>query len=353
MMNFKTFPFVLALATAAVTAVGCAASAPGDPGSDMPGGPGSDGSGTDDAPKPLDLTGTYAVSSTFDIASNMPGTVGDVTNQFIDATDSPDDPTLWIVDLILAQLPNGTVKTLAQNAEPFVVGYLNDEILQLAPDFVTTIKLVGNDFGDMTKHFGLVSTLQVSKTGTNYSSIHTITGAHFKIDTVESDYAFADYGMDNVTVPNVGVTVDATGKVEIASHAVPLSYGKILRIGLDAAIIPLIDPNAANLDDLLHDLVDCQAVGQAISDAVGFGSAGTYETACNAGLSAGAKLIYNKIEAIDGSALNFQLAGTAKAFDKNADGKVDSLATGKWDGTLSYASTPAPLSTATFTGSRM
>jgi len=32
---------------------------------------------------------------------------------------------------------------------------------------------------------------------------------------------------------------------------------------------------------------------------------------------------------------------------------MDTIQTGKWAGTLSYAGTPAPLSTATFVGTRM
>ncbi len=63
--------------------------------------------------------------------------------------------------------------------------------------------------------------------------------------------------------------------------------------------------------------------------------------------------ISDKIAAIDSSALEFDLTGTAKAVDTNHDYQADALQTGKWTGTLSYAGTPAPLATATFTGARM
>src|ERR1041384_2537822 len=88
---------VLALALGATT--GCSS----DP-SGMGEGPGG-GGGSDDHPKPLDPTGTYTMHSTFDLATNMPGTAGTVVNTIIAATDDKADPTLWILDQLIAQLP--------------------------------------------------------------------------------------------------------------------------------------------------------------------------------------------------------------------------------------------------------
>jgi hypothetical protein len=234
-----------------------------------------------------------------------------------------------------------------------VAGYLNDRLLSIAPDFVTTMVQVGNDFGDMAKHFGLNETFEVAKSGTGYNSTNTVLGAHFKLDTVETDIAFVDYQIPNVVAPNVGVTMDTYGKLTVADHKLPLSYGKILRVGLDVVIIPMIDPTAHNLGELLTHKVDCQAVGANIAAAIGFGGASTYATACTAGLQFGANAIYQKIGAIDSSALEFGLTGVAKGVDTNNDGKLDKIQTGAWAGTLSYAGTPAPLAAATFNGARM
>ena len=118
---------------------------------------------------------------------------------------------------------------------------------------------------------------------------------HFKIDNVETDITFADYSdRERRRRTTSASTLDATGKLDIAEHKLPLSYGKVLRLGLDEVIIPALDPNATNLNELLADLVNCQAVGQAINDALaqqfGFGGgAGTWQTACTAGLSFGAQ----------------------------------------------------------------
>ena len=351
MMTSKNLSILLALAMGASAAAGCAADAT-DPGGDDGGG-GGGGGGGGDVTKATDPTGTFSMRSTFDLATNMPGKVGDVTNTIIAMTDDATDPANWILEQIIAKLPSGTVKTLLNSARPFVAGYLNDQLLNYAPDFVDTMIQVGHDFGAIAKNFGTNEQLMISGSAGAYTSTHTVLGAHFKIDSVESDLAFADYQVANVVVPGVGVTLDATGKLGIADHKVPLTYGKVLKIGLDGMIIPMIDANAHNLAQLLADKVDCVAVGNLIASQIGGFGAGALSTACSAGLVLGAGVVYSKIDAIDGSALEFQMTGSAKALDKNGDKKIDSIATGQWAGNLSYAGTPAPLAAATFFGERM
>jgi hypothetical protein len=357
MKTFKNLSFVLALALGAV-ATGCASDSPDDGGDGGGGGGGGDGSGEDDAPRPLDPTGNYQMVSTFDIATNAPGKVGEVTNAFIAMTDGAADPAEWIIEQIIAKTTNSTLKSILTQAKPFVAGYLNDRLLQIAPDFVDTIIQVGNDFGQMAKNFGLNETLDVAGGNGAFTANVTALGVHFKVDTIESDILFADHSLANISAANVTLGLDATGKLDIGEHKLPLSYGKVLRIGLDDVIIPAVNPTATNLQTLLTGLVNCQAVGQAINDALvsqlGFGGgASTWATACTAGLAYGATTLYSKIDAIDSSALEFGLTGVAKAVDANKDSKVDTIQTGKWTGTLSYSGTPAPLSAATFTGSRM
>ena len=330
----------------AASLVGCAADAPAGSGDDT-----MDPGGNDVPPQevPLSPQGKFAITSDFDIATNMPGTVGAVTNGFIDATDGPDDPTRYIVDLLCNQL-SGSAKSVCQGASAGLAGYLNDRLLEVAPDFVTKIIDVGNKFGQVAKHFGTLDTLEIDATG---KTIHTMTGVHFKIDTTELDFAFTDYGMTNTKVDGVTTTLDKLGKLSVSDHKMPVSYGKLLKLALNEMIIPMIDPSATDLKGLLVNAVDCQAIGQHAYDYLGFLSPSTFQSACTAGLSAASGFIYSQIDKIDGSALEFGIAGTAKGLDTNKDGKMDKIQTGKWGGTLSYAGTPAPLATATFFGAAM
>jgi hypothetical protein len=364
MKTTNSLALVLAIALGSAAA-GCSAEPSnmegdhGGEGGDSRSGSGSGGGGGDDPPKPLDATGKYAMHSTFDLATNMPGTAGTVVNALIAATDDSDDPTRWVVDQVIAQLPDGSVKSALNLAKSFVVGYLNQRLLDFAPDFVSTMVQVGHDFGAIAKQFGLHETLEVTGSGPDYMAVHSVTGAHFKLGNQESDYALAAYGIPGVVVNNVAVTMDATGQLTIATHDIALVYGRLLRLGLDAAIIPLIDASAHNLNELMAHQLNCQGVGAAIARAVasftGFniGNASTFARACTAGIAAGADFVYKKIDAIDGTALQFGLSGAAKGFDKDNDRNIDTIATGTWAGTLSYGTTPAPLSPSAFFGERL
>src|SRR4051812_32384261 len=191
----------LALVIATITAAACGGSS-GMGGDDGPGG----GGGDDQPPtRPLDPTGTYTLHSTFDLATNMPGTAGTVVNTIIAATDDQSDPTLWILDQLIAQLPENNsiergVKSALEFTEPAIANYLNGKLLDFAPDFVTTMVQVGHDFGDIARHVGLTETLQLSGTAGNYTAVHSVVGVHFKLDNQDKDVALASFHVPNVVV---------------------------------------------------------------------------------------------------------------------------------------------------------
>ncbi len=344
-MITSKLPYTL-LFTLGAVATGCAADVTGPGGGDDD----IDVDDDDDVNVPLTPEGTFSVTSRFDLATNAPGTAGQVANYFIQATDEPEDPTKFLVDELIKALPDGSIKNAIQGSAPFVTGYLNDRLLEVAPTFVGKIIQVGDAFGQVTKNFGTVETLEITAQG---QAVKTVTGLNFKIDNIEQTFAFADYGMAATKIEGLTVTLAPTGKLTISDHKVGLKYGQVLRLALDQAIIPLIDPSAQNLGDIFESAVNCEAVGQYVFDAVGFGSPGTYESACTAGLSAAAAALYNKLNTMDGSALEFGLAGSARGLDRNGDGKMDDIQTGAWAGTLGYAGTPAPLGDATFFGVKL
>jgi hypothetical protein len=354
MKPFKTMSLVLVLAFASAAA-GCAGQEPG-PGDDDGG---DDTSGDDQPPGDDDVgyttpTGKYAVRSEFDLATNLPGTVGAIVNGLIDATDGPDDPGRWLCDTAADQLSSGTLQDLAHAACAVAGGYINDQLLAIAPDFVDTIIDLAADFGQIAKQFGLDSELEVAIQSDAFVGTHTVKAINFRLDEQDNVFALADYGMGEVEAAGLGMTWAETGRLGIGAHDIPLSYGAILRIGLDELLIPRIDPLATDLADMLLGLVDCDAVGAAMADAIGFGSSGTYASACESGLEAGAGLIYSQIDGLEGTVIQFGLSGgEARAADTNGDYKVDELTRGEWAGTTSVGGLEAPLSDATFAGSRM
>lgn len=327
-------------------ATGCAAQAPGLP---------DDGDDTttpppdDDLPVPLTAEGRFMVQSDFDLATNIPGTVGNVTRYFIDATDDPDDPSKFIIEQLVAALPDGSVKNTLSGSIPFVAGYVNDKVRDISPEFIDKMIDLGDAFGQVVQHFGTNETWDITAGG---RGTKTVTGLHFTIDNVPLDLAFADYGIAPIKVDNIQITLEQTGRLAFAPHTVPMKYGMLVKLALEQAVIPMVDPSASSLEDVLKNVVNCQAVGQWVYEAIDVGSASTFESACNTGLHLAPQALYGALDNLDSSALEFNMTGTARGVDRNADSKMDEIQTGVWTGEVEYAGSPAPLSTAKFHGSK-
>jgi len=348
-MKLTKLTFVM-MAGAAL--VGCASDKmggddPGDPPIDDPQDP------PVDPPRELDASGSYRIHSKFDIAQNMPGSVGSAVNGLISMTDDPNDPAKWILDQVIAALPDGFFKDILVASEPFVAGELNNQLTQLAPGLVNTLLEVGGLVGDVAKNFGLGETLSISQLDGQYAGTLTVDTFELNIDNVPQNFAFVDYELENIVATSLPVTLDATNKLSIGQHQFPIPYGTVLRIAMDEAIIPAIDPTAHDLGDLLNNAVDCNAVGQGIADALGFGNAGLYAGACTVGLDMAADALYDQIAGIDSSALDFDIAGISKTSDPDMDYDIDLLQEGIWTGTLGYGGEAAALGPATYTGTRI
>jgi hypothetical protein len=303
-------------------------------------------------PRTIDPTGAYRVHSTYDLAASMPGGAGTFVNGLIDATNDPDDPMLWVLDRMISTLPDGTAKDILNGAKPFVAPFLNQKLTELAPNLVNTITTVGHRMADLTKDFGLSEKLDVlTSTDQTYLAQIFVDGVRFKVDTNYVDVAFIDHDMDDVVVSGVPVTY-GNMRLGLGDHAVPLQYGKIVRLGLDVAIIPAIDPAAHNLTEMLDHVVDCTGVGANVAQQLGFGSAAFWKSVCLAGLQQAADAVYNQIAAAD-SSLDIHRTGSARAADTNDDYKLDKLTFGEWSGKMSYSGADAPIvQPATFEGSR-
>lgn len=318
---------------------------------------GGDGSGSQEETPPepqMDAQGTYRLQSTFDIATNMPGTAGSVLNGLIAATDDPDDPMSWLLDQMLAQMDDGTLKDILVGAKPLVAGYLNDRLHDLAPGLVDTIVDVGHRMADLTKHFGLREKLEVKSVDQTYLAHVTADGVHWDVDGTAVDLGFIDNNIDEVTADGVFISYEKTdSRLHIGEHTLQLPYGKLVRLALDNVVVPEIDPTAHSLVELLDHQVNCAGVGAAVVDYLGFGSATFFATVCHSGLQYAANLAYDQIAA-QNAVLDMHLMGSSRATDTNNDYKLDKLSFGTWTGSLTYEATDATLAQpATYLGARM
>ena len=349
----KTLSVGLACALA-LTSFGCATDRDGD--GDGTGSGSGSGSGEPPPPTPprtLDLTGTYRVHSTYDIADAVPGTAGSILGGLIDATDSPNDPMAWVLDQVIAQVGDPTAQTILSAAATLVAGDLNAQLIDLAPGLVNGLLDLGDKLAAVTQKFGVEERFEIGVTVGDAALSNKVTadGLRFTLDGVTKDFLFASYNLDDVIVPGVPVSLQNTS-VTIGRHALPLEYGTVVRIALDEVVIPSIAPGSNSIGELLNSLVDCQAVGASISSSLGFGGPALWAGACIAGLNALAEPIYDQIAAID-QQLIIDASGTCRAVDTNTDYKVDRLEVGVWTGTATFDGAGGALGISTFNGTRL
>lgn len=290
---------------------------------------------------PLTVTGTYQLDSQFNIVDGLPGTVGTVVNTILDMTDDPTDPATWLIDKAMENVDSDTIRDLVDALRPGLDGYLNDVLLSSSPGFVSTFVNVANDLGQVARKFGVTSTLAVTQGGPDASELHaqhTMTGLVFVIDGVRYEYTMAELSMSEVVSNDIQAGLVAETKLTVGDHTLPVSYGAMLMFALDHIIIPAIDPWSHSLEELFNAYVDCATIGWTISDYVGWGSPGLYESACQTALAAAAAYVEDQIRGIDGTATALVIHGEAKPVDTNGDRTVDKLQGGLWEGVIQFGS---------------
>jgi hypothetical protein len=303
---------------------------------------------TPDAPPrstvPVSPAGTFAVTSTFDV--HLPAVAQPAIAVLTAATDGPDDPTRYLVDRMIATLPDGTPKTIAAAVAPYVAAYVNARLAELAPRLVAGIGGIATGVSRIATHFGTVETLRVAADGTG---VRTITAVRFDIGGTSTVVPLAAAGIADVSAA-VRVTLDPAGRFTVSEHAHELPYGTIVRLGIDRAVVPSVEPGAHGLAEALAALLDCDRLGAVVADRVGLGSAALYGGACRAAMTAIASEVDARIAAIDGAALGIEVAGSATAVDDSGDGAADELRAGRWTGAVYSGADRELIDAASFTG---
>jgi len=297
-----------------------------------------------DAPStiPTSPVGLFSVTSTLDF--HVPAAAAPALQALLAATDGPDDPARFVVDRLVALLPEGGVKTLADAAAPYVAAYVNARLTDLAPQLVPGLDGLATGLARIATHLGTVETLRIDDGGTG---VRTISGVRFEVGNAVTVVPLAAAGLTDL-VAGVRVTLDATGHVGISEHEHALPYGAILRLGLDRAVAPGVAPTAGDLAGALGALLDCDQLGAVIAGRVGLGSATLYGTACRAAMTALAAEVDAQLAAIDRTPLGIEVAGTAIGYDGNGDGVMDELDSGRWTGSVYAGPDREPIDAASF-----
>lgn len=293
---------------------------------------------------PTSPAGVFTITSRFDV--RVPPAAAPVIAALAAATDGPDDPTRYLVDRMIATLPEGAVKTVLIQAAPYLAAYLQQHLVEIAPRIVAGLGAISAGLSRIAGQLGTIERLQIDERG---AAIRTITDARFDLGAAATTVRLAEAGLADVATM-VRVTLDAGGRVAIASHAHRLPYGALLRLGLDRAVAPSVEPTARDLAGALDLLVDCDRLAALFAEYIGVGSPALYRAACRAGMTAIASEIDDRIAAIDDAELGLEITGAATGIDLDGDGTMDELRAGTWAGWLSSATSREPIDAGSFTG---
>jgi hypothetical protein len=307
---------------------------------------------TPDAPPrvALDPSGTFVVHSMYTLTAPPPD-LAPLLAELSRATDDADDPSAYLVNLVVAELPEGTPRTIGSALAPYVAWYVNSRLSAFAPNFVPGVRAMAAGAHRIATRFGTIEEMRIvandaSKTDVSNADAvapprtgsvrRTIVGAQF--DDVA--FAFADVGLpDASTTSKLAVQTFTSDRVPdqlaIERHGVRVPYAAWFRLGFDRAVIPAVVPGATDLASALAVLVDCARLGSLIADALEVGSPLLYAHACTIGLGVGARAIYERFpSASDTQLYALDLAGTATAVDADRDGVMDTITDGAWAGRL-------------------
>lgn len=276
------------------------------------------------SPVPIDPAGRFAVRSSIALAAPPPA-VTTVLAELESATDGPDDPSRYLIELVIDRLPEGRIKDFAAELGPFVAAYVNARIATAAPRFVPGVRALVDGLNGVARRISTIERIEIEARGRAY---RTIEGLRF--DAVE--VYFADVGESEVTVATNAII--ASEGLVIAAHTAGIAYGPVVRLGLDRAVVPAVVPGARDLAMALHGLVDCERLGALIAEALGLGPAGLYANACTVGLTMTAARIYAQLPALDAMPIALEVAGAARALDRDDDGTMDGFTDGRWIGTF-------------------
>ena len=292
------------------------------------------------APPPLRWAGVYHLENSLDVGGGFPGGLGMTFRTIDDLTDGPYDPASWLIDEALNQINDPTISAIVNAFRPGLDQDLLNQINSAAPGLVDQLREIGQDITAVARHFGTGSDLVV-EAHTNVDGTitvvekHTLKSVIFVIQNVRHEYTFAgDLSRPEPMAMNIPGSVVGEQTLNIGEHTFDVSYGRLILIALDRAIIPQFDPNANSIGEFLNDQIDCQSIGASLSNSIGFGSPQFWASACTGALNPVAQAIENEILRIDQTAGHLDWQGHATMVDHDMNRVVEELNPGRWTGSF-------------------
>ena len=306
-----------------------------------------------DAAIEISPIGDFSLHSSFVLASPPPN-AADVLAELSSATDGVDDPARYLVDRLVARLPDGRTRQYAESLAPYFAAYLQTKLDTIAPQLAVGIRELVYGLDRIAHRVETSEHVTVSSDGTARREIEGLRWGPNAVDfagiapVITTVTLMPAVDAARTSVDGVGTSVDGVGgtseraapyerQLVFASHSLRVPFGSMLRAGFDNTVIPSVVPRTFTLSSALAQLVDCQRLGAVTAEWMGIGSPDFYATACTTSMTALAARIYARIDALDAELFTIEQSGVARAFDLDANGAMDRIDEGRWLGTFGTA----------------
>jgi hypothetical protein len=289
-------------------------------------------------PRPLDVTGTYTMHTSYSLAA-PPAVAATVLAELAAATDGPDDPARFLIDKLVARLPEGRSQLIAAAVAPYLAAYVQTHIDEVAPQLAAGVRSLADGLNRVARHWGTTEQWTIG----HDSRVHRlITGLRFDVPE-PVDVTLAPLGVADIAADaNIAV---AGERLTIGEHSGEVPFGVVLRTGLERGVVPRVVPGATTVAEALAMLVDCERLGVLVADYLSIGDPALYASACELAMTRVASELYERLDVANA---RMTLVGHAVMIDEEGDGPVDAIASGSWSGVIGNAD----LALSIFEGSR-
>lgn len=305
---------------------------------------------------PLSSEGRWELENHFNVGEALPDNVDSIFDAMDDMTDDPNDPATFILDMIRDQIDNDGLRLAFDAARIYwnLDEDLNDQIHDIAPDFAIDALQAGGDLGRALSDLQIDSDLRLGQP----DEFGVITADHELIDLVLSlDGVTNRFSMTNdvnvqtTTAQNVLITVVDEHELQIEAHQFRVGMGTLVLFALNNMVLPRFAGSPESISEMLENVVDCESVGEWLSDTVDMGSPSTWEDICGFGLAAASLYAEQQLLVLNDGYDTLTLQGTAEIKDPDGDLGFDRIDEGVWQSTWSGASGSVQFP-GTFTGNR-
>lgn len=289
----------------------------------------------------LEVAGTYQMTSTFAMASALPGQAGELANLVVDLFYNPGP---FLIDMMTMQAEAYVGPWVTDVAfglfEDALADIVADVLLNTSPDWVQDLFVVAQDLVQIVNTLTLTSELHLTVAGGvgPYSLQGVLEWQLLNLQWESGVYQFTPQQLADTAVPIAITSSQFTGvatfdQLLIDAYTIDLNLGKLVLLIMNEILVPAVAPYN-DVEELVYSIIDCQAVADGVSESVLDANGLTHddvESFCEGAVDLMVSPVENVLAGLSVDS-DLQVQGVCDLVDDEGDLIVDRLENGLWSG---------------------